>query len=111
MTNTQSYPTVRYPSPATLKKYGLALADWVALLLDQGGVCPICGNIPSSGRFVTDHEHVKGFKKMKPEQKRKYIRGICCQHCNRYYLARGISVEKAQNLVKYLQDYQSRTTK
>ena len=102
---------VHLPSKATLKKYGLSAAEWTSILRRQGYKCPICNKVPSSGRFVTDHEHVRGYKKMKPEEKKQYIRGLCCQHCNRWYLAKGISIEKAQNIVKYLQNYQSRTTK
>lgn len=102
---------IKTPSNTTLKKYGLSMQEWYAILQRQHFVCAICGKVPSSGRFVTDHEHVRGFKKMKPEEKKKYVRGICCQHCNRYYLAKGITVEKAQNIVAYLKAYQGRTTK
>lgn len=102
---------IRYPSKTTLKKYGLTLMEWMKMLRRQGYVCAICKKVPSSGRFVTDHQHVRGFKKMLPEDKKRFVRGICCQHCNRYYLAKGITVEKAQNIVAYLQAYENRTTK
>lgn len=102
---------IQKPSNATLKKYGLQLSEWETILKHQGYVCAICKKVPSSGRFVVDHVHVRGFKKMMPDEKRQYVRGICCTHCNRFYLAKGITVEKAQNIVTYLTAYQGKTTK
>lgn len=95
------------PSQATLRKYGLTLTEWEAILDKQGGVCPICKKVPSSGRFVTDHLHVRGFKKMSPEKKRLHVRGITCTHCNRFYLAKGMTIEKAENLTTYLKAFGS----
>jgi hypothetical protein len=102
---------IQYPIPATLRKYGLTLDEWVTILALQGNVCPICGKVPSSGRFVIDHEHKRNYKKLSLEQRKKAVRGITCFYCNRYYLSKGITIKKAQNIVQYLQDYQSRTTK
>jgi hypothetical protein len=99
---------IRIPSKATLKKYGLSEQDWTDILRSQGNVCAVCHKEPSTGRFVTDHYHVRGFKKMIPEEKRKYVRGILCTHCNRFYLAKGITIEKAKNIVKYLELHESR---
>jgi hypothetical protein len=99
---------IRIPSKATLKKYGLSEQEWTDILHNQGDVCPICKKVPSTGRWVTDHFHVKGFKKMKPEDKKKYVRGVTCWFCNRNYLAKGITIEKAENIVKYLKAHESR---
>ena len=97
--------TVKFPSKATLKRYGLSMKEWKAILRTQGGVCPICENFPKSGRFVTDHEHVPKWKSKKPEERKKYVRGITCWFCNRYLLVRGMSVLKAKNIIKYLEKY------
>lgn len=78
------------------------------MLKRQGNVCPICGKFPSSGRFVIDHEHVKRYRYLPKEDRRRRVRGICCWMCNRYYLARGVTVEKAQNIITYLETYQTR---
>ena|SRR3990172_8096558 len=99
------------PTEPTLKKYGLDDQLWLAILRDQGWVCPICKKESTTGRFVVDHDHVKGFRKMAAEQKRLYIRGICCWFCNHAYLGRGITVEKAQNVVEYLVAYLARKPK
>lgn len=99
---------IKAPSPATLKKYGLSEEDWRAILDSQGGVCAICGLVPKTERFVTDHHHEKGWKKKPPEERKKAVRGICCWWCNATYLGRGITVEKAKNVVKYLERYEQR---
>lgn len=102
---------IRVPSNSTLKKYGLTAKEWLDIVHEQGDCCPICKRVPPSGSLVTDHFHVRGFKKMIPEEKKKYLRGITCGHCNRFYLAKGITVEKAKNLVLYLQRYEERKSK
>lgn len=99
---------IREPSRYTLKKYGLNLVDWKEMLACQGYQCPICRRVPSSGRFVIDHLHVQNYRKMKAEKKRLWIRGIPCTHCNRFFLAKGITVEKARNVVNYLEAFEKR---
>ncbi len=99
---------VAAPSPTTLKKYGLSAEQWLAVLNAQGNVCAICGKVPTTGRWVTDHAHVKGFKKMPPEQKRKYVRGITCWWDNKNFLARGLTIEKAKSVVIYLEAFAAR---
>ena len=105
---------VQTPSEVTLKKYGLSPSEWNAILERQGGVCAICRKEPSApklhpergGRLCTDHEHVKGFKKMPPEQRKKFVRGLLCYFCNHYYVGRGITVFKSQNVTAYLERYE-----
>ena len=57
--------------------YGVTAEDWKQL--SQYG-CQICGR--TEGRICVDHIHQKGFKKMPPEEKRKYVRGALCYMCN-----------------------------
>lgn len=90
------------PKPATLKKYGLSIEDWRVLLAQQGGACFVCENVPPRGRLCIDHRHVKGWKKMSPDRRRQYVRGLLCWVCNHYYLGRGITVAKARRVVEYL---------
>ncbi len=99
---------VKPPKPATPKKYGMTVESWLELLRAQGGTCYICQRVPKSGRLCVDHEHVRGWRKMPPEQRRLYVRGLCCHFCNHYYLARGITVAKAQRVVEYLASYLAR---
>ena len=96
------------PSAATLKKYGMSKADWVYLWEFQGSICPICKKVPPTGNTHIDHYHQKGFKKMKPEERRMWVRGIVCAYCNFRILTKGITLEKAQNMVKYLSDFEER---
>lgn len=102
------------PTQATLRKYGGTPELWWEVLVRQGGVCPICGKVPTPNattgkvRFVIDHEHVRGWKKMPPELRWQYVRGITCWFCNGTYLGRAMNILKAQNVVTYLQAYKYR---
>jgi hypothetical protein len=99
---------VKEPAPLTLRKYGLTLEDWRALAEKQGYVCAVCELEPKSGRLVIDHEHVKGWKRLKPEKRRWYVRGLLCWFCNHSYVGRCITINKARNVLAYLERYQLR---
>lgn len=99
---------VRVPKPATLRRYGLTKQEWLDLLQAQGGACAVCRKVPPNGRLCTDHEHVKGWKKMKPHLRKLYVRGMLCFFCNHYYVGRAISVEKARNVLGFLETYERR---
>ena len=99
---------VRVPTDGTLKKYGLTRVEWLAILKRQGWVCAICERVPASGRWVTDHEHVRKFKKLPFNQRRWYVRGIICSFCNSHCVGRFMTLPKARNAVKYLRAYELR---
>jgi hypothetical protein len=99
---------VSEPTPATLKKYGLTSAEWRAILDRQGGGCGACGTVPPSGRLNVDHAHVRGWKKMVPEERKGYVRGLLCYMCNTHTLSRGATVAKLEGAAKYLRDYERR---
>ena len=63
-----------------LRTYGITLLEFNQTLKEQGGVCAICKK--AHPRMCLDHIHVKGFKTMKSEDKKKYVRGILCFLCN-----------------------------
>ena len=71
-----------------VKKYGITLPEYEALLAIQGGVCWICERPPKNdaedGRRVlhVDHRHVKNDKKQNPRDTRKRVRGLLCWRCN-----------------------------
>lgn len=64
------------------KTYGITLDDWKDMYKKQGGVCEICKTLPKSGVLCVDHIHKKGYKKMPPEEKKKYVRALVCFLCN-----------------------------
>lgn len=99
---------VKVPSEPTLKKYGLTSAEWLQILESQGGVCAVCKKLPPSGRMCTDHDHVKNWKKLPPEQRKLYVRGLLCWTCNFYYCGRGINIDKSRNVTAYLMAYDAR---
>lgn len=88
------------------KAYGITEKDYQEMLKRQGGVCFICGNPRKTRSLAVDHEHVKGYKKMPPEEKRKYVRGLLCFTCNWIMCSRGVSLAKAKKLVEYLTNYE-----
>lgn len=58
---------------ATLKRFGLTIAQYEMLLRVQGGACAICHRRPSPTRcFDVDHDH-----------RTKEIRGLLCFLCNK----------------------------
>lgn len=91
------------PSQETLDKYGLTVERWLYLAEKQGFVCAICGKLPKTCRLNIDHEHVKGWKKMAPEERVGWVRGLLCFWCNKSYCGRSITVEKAKAMVVYLE--------
>lgn len=99
---------VRVVGESTLLKYGATRRLWLALLAEQGWVCAVCKKLPPSGRLVTDHEHVRGWVSMPPALRWQYVRGITCWPCNRYLLARGISIAVAESVAAYLRKYEAR---
>ena len=104
----EKYPDVSVPEKTTLKKYGITQEEWVKILEKQGGVCFICKSLSKTGRLVTDHEHVPGYKKKPDKERASKIRGLLCWMCNHYYVGRGITIEKAKNVVSYLENYKQR---
>ena len=96
---------MKEPLPQTLAKYGLTIEEWRALLESKGGVCAVCGKLPPSGRLVVDHEHAHRWKHLKPEVRKTYVRGILCWWCNKNYVGRSITLQKAKNVVRYLEEH------
>ena len=98
----------RVPLEKTLRRYGLSREEWLAILDRQGGVCAVCRKLPTNGRLCTDHDHVKGWKKMKPHERKRHVRGLLCFFCNHYYVGRAITVFKARNVYRYLRRHRNR---
>jgi Recombination endonuclease VII len=69
------------------KMYGITIEQWEDKFKEQGKICACCKTLPGTGRLNVDHIHIKGFKKMSPEEKVKYIRGLCCFMCNTAFKA------------------------
>lgn len=83
--------------------YGITLDEYDAILLAQGGVCAICKKEPVARHFDVDHEHVRGYKNMIPEHKRRYVRGIACWSCNKFRI-NGHDVASAAAVLAYLRN-------
>jgi hypothetical protein len=99
---------LKQPSKQTIKKYGLTLKEWNNIADSQNQVCYICLKLPPARILCVDHLHIKGFKKMKPEDKKKYVRGLLCRYCNLRVASKAINLEKAIRLVAYLQAFETK---
>lgn len=96
------------PQKSTLRKYGLTLGDFAEMLRDQGGKCALCDKCPKSGRYVVDHFHVPGWKKMPPEMRRRWVRGLLCNHCNHRLVGQFMTLAAAERIVEYLGRFEQR---
>lgn len=94
------------PTQGTLDKYGLTTTEWLQLLADQGWVCPICER--GQRRWNTDHEHVAGWAKMPPEERKRYVRGVLCWHCNHKIVSNLRDSGVVQRIATYLRAYEER---
>jgi hypothetical protein len=99
---------VLVPSPATLKKYGLTEDAWRTLLNSQGGVCAVCKQEPKKGRLCVDHFHAPKWKKMPPEQRVLFVRGLLCFRCNTTFVGRGVTIDRSISVTEYLQRYEAK---
>lgn len=99
---------IKAPTKATVKKYGMTVEEWWEILEAQGRVCSICKKEPTTGRLCVDHEHLPLWKKKPPQERKMAIRGILCWYCNSRLVGKGVTLEKARNIVKYLEDYEKR---
>lgn len=88
--------------------YGITLAEYEILLAFGHGGCWVCGRLPMNRALHVDHFHVRGFKKLPPEQKRQHIRGLLCGICNRFYVGKGVTVVIAEGVAVYLKRFRDR---
>lgn len=58
---------------ALKRKYGITLEQYEIMLVDQGGVCAICGgpHVGTGDAYHVDHDHQTGG-----------VRGLLCGTCN-----------------------------
>ncbi|HUW09593.1 MAG TPA: endonuclease VII domain-containing protein [Anaerolineae bacterium] len=86
----------RQDQEAHLKRaYGLSLADYDAILADQGGGCAICGALPgddAKGRLHVDHDHETG-----------QVRGLLCGNCNHALGSFRDSIALMRSAIAYLE--------
>ena len=74
------------------RKYGITLADYAAMLEQQGGKCAICGKPePEHKKLDVDHCH-----------KTKVVRGLLCTSCNRVLGHAWDSPERLRAAADYL---------
>lgn len=105
------------PSAQTLRTYGLSSDDWIGMLKAQGWICPIClqGNArEKTGKptvWNTDHEHVPGWAKLPPEERKLHVRGVLCHHCNHRKVSNHRDPDEVQRIADYLKAHRDRRAK
>ena len=92
------------PSEYTLKKYGLEYKHWKQIWDYQGGACAICGR--TGVKLQIDHRHVKQWKKLPDEERRKWVRGLLCWRENHKLLGAvrmGVTPDILRKAADYLE--------
>ena len=97
---------IKTPSKATLRKYGLTEGEWRAILDRQGGTCFICQKEPPKGVLCIDHFHAPKWKKLPPEKRKLYVRGLLCSYCNLRLLRKGWTLAKLRRAVLYVERFE-----
>lgn len=104
-----SMEPIPFPTDPTLKKYGLSKMDWLELYRRKDGCCHICGRKFEIGHRVNvDHEHVRGWKHMPPEERKHYVRGLLCYTCNKFMVMRGMTSDRLWNGYQYMRNWEVR---
>jgi hypothetical protein len=75
-----------------LATYGLTVAQYDAMLAEQGGVCAVCGNA-TKGRLHVDHVHGSA---------PTLVRGLLCRQCNTAIGFLEDSEERLARAIEYL---------
>ena len=90
----QSEKGKRQLAGQVLRKYGMTLEDYSALLERQGGTCALCAATHSHGRarLSVDHCHETGV-----------VRGLLCMLCNRKIGQFNDDPEKLRAAIRYLE--------
>jgi len=100
---------MKLPTKTTLKKYGLTEQDYIDMYNEYDGACHVCleKSKNATRALHIEHQHVKGWKQMPPEQRRLYVRGLACFICNFRILTKGVTLKRLRNAVKYLERYEN----
>jgi len=78
-----------------LRKYGLSVSEWEKMYREQGGLCLLCGGIPTDkDRLVVDHCHETG-----------QIRGLLHHSCNVGIGFLKESVEIMEKAIMYINSF------
>lgn len=99
---------IRPPTAATLRRYGLTADDWLAMAKAQGWRCPVCLKSGAAVKWNTDHDHVPGWAKKPPEERRRFVRGVLCAYCNHRRVNSRMPAVEARRIAAYLTAYEER---
>lgn len=76
---------------ALVRKYGITVSDYDAMLVSQNSVCKICGEVNKDGKPLSvDHSHNTG-----------KVRGLLCSKCN---IALGM-IRENESILSKMREY------
>jgi hypothetical protein len=73
------------------REFGITLAEYNQMLVQQNGGCAICNRLPGKRRVAVDHDHETGI-----------VRGLLCTQCNQMLGLTRDSVTTLQSAIEYL---------
>ena len=79
---------------ARLKRFGLTVATFDAMMLAQGGVCAVCHAEPNGRQLDVDHCHAGG-----------HVRALLCNRCNKLLGTVGDNPLLLEALAAYLRKH------
>jgi hypothetical protein len=93
-----------------LKRYGLTVEDYERLYMAQGGVCAICGTVPTKGkvsvrRGLTEYERNKRRLTVDHCHRTRAVRALLCVNCNAILGHAKDRIELLRAAVAYLERY------
>jgi hypothetical protein len=92
--------TIRGRRGSLKRDHGLTLEEYSVILVNQGGICAICGGSPNGRHLAVDHDHSTG-----------KIRGFLCTKCNTMLGSANDSTEILISAINYLQKVGKKETK
>jgi hypothetical protein len=92
-------------------RHGITAEEWLAQLESQDWCCPICDKTGAEVKWNIDHEHVRGWEKMKAKDKKRYWRGILCAYDNYRRVHSSNSADVTRRILHYLEAYEARKGK
>lgn len=75
-------------------KFKISLEDYNRKLVEQNGVCAICGKVDKTKQLAVDHCHTTG-----------KVRGLLCSHCNQALGHFRDSINVVKSALEYLKKY------
>jgi len=85
-----------------MRRYGITLEDRENMLKVQDNKCAACQAVLTPDNINVDHKHVEGFEDLSFEEKRRHVRGLPCDGCNKALGFANDDIDRFLRLINYL---------